>query len=111
MTIAETFIHFVKLLDFNTKNLFDEREVYLIVQILIVWLIEKRYHSIYINEMLGFFSNLLKNKMSQLLVATLVRLNTIALINELYFSICMDGTAFSKLNTEQILVFIKDLVV
>ena len=104
-------MYFLKLLDPHTKADFDESETTSIVQILMVWMLEKRYHSLFLNNLLSFFVNLLKNKLSSLLVLTLVRLNTIALINDCFFSICINGTLQKHTNIDELYVFIKDFVV
>lgn len=57
------------------------------------------------------FSSIMKNKLQSVLVLVLIKLNTIGIIYESFFTICVNGTVQTDLNISQLLAFIKDFVI
>lgn len=106
LMIAETFINFMNLLDNSTKRSFRESEINCIFQILFVWLLEKRYHSIYCAKLLSFMNSLVKNKMEGVLVVTLIKLNTIGLLYDAYLSICVNSILQVHMHVDQLYCFV-----
>jgi hypothetical protein len=89
------------------KTKFDEDELTTILQILFVWLVEKKYHSIYMNKMVKLLNILSEPIHSRCLVNVLIKLNIISIFHEIYFRVILDEVYQPGLLAEQIILFIQ----
>jgi hypothetical protein len=110
LMVAESFINFMSLMNVTTRNVVQESEINCIFQIIFVWLLEKRHHSIYSAKLLGFLNCCVKNKMENTLVVTLIKLNTIGIIYDAYLSICVNSILQVHLHIDQLNCFIMEFV-
>lgn len=93
-----------------SKSKFDEDELNTLLQILFIWLFEKKHHSIYMNKMIRLLNILIEPKHSKSLVNVLVRLNTISVLHEMYFKIFLNDVLQSHLLADQLIIFIQIFV-
>lgn len=98
------------MIDKTTKSFFREEEINCIFQILFVWFLEKRYHSIYCSKLLNFLNILVENKMSSVLVVCLIKLNFTAFIYDAFLSICVNGMLQTQLHISQLYSFVLQFV-
>ena len=110
LQLAETFIYFLNLLD-PSKSKFDEDELSTLLQILFIWLFEKKYHSIYMNKMIRLLNILIEPRHSKSLAIVLVRLNTVSVMHDMYFKILLNDVMQTQLLADQLLIFTQIFVV
>lgn len=93
-----------------TVSKFDEEELTTILQILFVWLIEKKYHSIYLNKMVRLLNTLMEPRHQQFLVNVLLKLNMVSILHEMYFAINPNDVLQTVMLADQSLLFIRVFV-
>lgn len=102
-------IYFLSLLD-PSKTRFDEDELTTLLQILFVWLIEKKYHSIYMNKMIKLLNILSEPRHSKTLINVLIKLNMVSLFHDLYFRVDLDGVYQRHFLADQLMLYIRVFV-
>ena len=109
LQFSETLIYFLDLLN-PTVSKFDEEELTTILQVLFVWLIEKKYHSIFLNKMVRLLNTLMEPRHQQFLVNVLLKLNMVSILHEMYFAINPNDVLQTVMLAEQSLLFIRVFV-
>lgn len=89
---------------------FDEEELTTILQVLFVWLIEKKYHSIYLNKMVRLLNTLMEPRHQQFLVNVLLKLNMVSILHDMYFAINPNDVLQTIMLADQSLLFIRVFV-
>lgn len=92
------------------KTRFDEDELTTLLQILFVWLVEKKYHSIYMNKMIRLVNILMEPRHCKTLVNVLIKLNTISIFSTIYYKVELNDVYQSQLLADQIILFTRVFV-
>lgn len=93
-----------------SSSKFDEEELTTLVQVLFVWLIEKKYHSIYLNKMIHLMNILMEPRHHAFLINVLFKLNMVSIFHEMYFVICTNGVFQHFMHAEQSILIIRVFV-
>ena len=92
------------------KQKFDEAELTTILHILLVWLWEKKYHSIYLNKMVKLLNILIEPRHAKTLATVLVKINMVSMIHEAYFKIDLNEVFQKQLLADQLFVFFQTVI-